>query len=184
MCTRGQWHLRELTVRYCPRGGSSRGTREWVRTGMLEFARQNPHVKVRTILGPNKHPVVEGKYDARSKVPRVVDLRNKEPKEIAVQVLRLRDTDGSKVGTFSRPVYSSTPSVQGVWTPTRPSPALSFLGLTLSDADQRVVSEVEARGEALRRSAEEAALGELLELAEAEDAAAAAAAGGKGARRE
>lgn len=117
MCTRGQWHLRALTVRYCSFGGSSRGAREYVRTKLADFARENPTVRVATIVARGKHPVLEGIYDSPFKVPRVVDVKNKTVKDIAEHAQWLRDCDGSKVGKFSRPVYTQRPSVQGEWKP-------------------------------------------------------------------
>lgn len=115
MCTRGVWQLKTLVVRYCPIGGSSSGTREYIRSGLLEFAGKNPQLEVKTILGKGKHPVMEGRYVWG--VNKVVDLRNKNPKQIQELVDLLRNTSGHKVTQFKVPVVAKRPSLQGLWQP-------------------------------------------------------------------
>ena len=48
MAKRGVWALRELTLHYCKNGGSSRGVRHFIETGLADFARQNPQIQCRT----------------------------------------------------------------------------------------------------------------------------------------
>jgi hypothetical protein len=116
MCTKGTWHLTKVNLRYCPIGGSSFGTREFIRNQLTKFATANPQIKIVAFPQRGKHPAVEGLYEGNHKVPRVVDLRNKKPDEIMKQLMWLRGNDGSKVGKFNKQVYSSTPSIQGEWT--------------------------------------------------------------------
>jgi large subunit ribosomal protein L43 len=115
MCTRGVWQLKTLVLRYCPIGGSSIGAREYLRTGFLDFAAKNPQVECKAILGKGKHPAVEGRYVWG--VNKVVDLRKKDPKQIAQQVELLRNTTGHKITEFKTPIYSKRPSLQGYWKP-------------------------------------------------------------------
>ena len=64
MSIRGVPQLKELIVRYCDLGGSSRGTREFIATGLLDFARAHPECQVSTVIKRNKHPMVRGNYVA------------------------------------------------------------------------------------------------------------------------
>ena len=106
--------MHRLNLRYCDFGGSSRGARDWIRTRLAAFAQAHPHVECRTIVGRGKHPVVQGEY--LKGIPRGVDLRNKTGDQVEEFVMSLRNTNGHKVGKFAKPVYSKTPSVQGMWT--------------------------------------------------------------------
>ena len=115
MCTKGVWQLKTLVLRYCPIGGSSVGAREYIRTGLVEFAKQNPQVECKTILGKGKHPVVEGRYVWG--VNKVCDLRRKNPEQIDELVQLLRNTSGHKVTEFKTPIISQTTSIQGRWRP-------------------------------------------------------------------
>jgi large subunit ribosomal protein L43 len=115
MCTKGIWQLQTLVVRYCPIGGSSAGTREFLRKGFLDFATQNPQIQCKAILGKSKHPVVEGRYVWG--VNKVCDLRNKNPKQILDLIQLLRNTSGHKVAQFKVPIVTQKPSIQGQWQP-------------------------------------------------------------------
>lgn len=61
MALRGVWQLRELAIRYSLGGGSSRGVRDFVENGLVDFAKKNPHISITTKLEPG-HPTVQGKY--------------------------------------------------------------------------------------------------------------------------
>jgi hypothetical protein len=115
MCSKGVWQLKTLAFRYCPHGGSSRHAREFLKKGLLQFARDNPQVEVLAFAKFNKHPVVEGRYVWG--VNKVCDLRNKTEEEIADLIALLRNTSGHKVTLFKTPVYTKLPSVQGTWAP-------------------------------------------------------------------
>ena len=66
MSVQGTWQLKEVVLRYCRVGGSSRGVREFLGTGggLVAWARANPHVAVRAEQLANRHPVVFGAYRA------------------------------------------------------------------------------------------------------------------------
>mmetsp|Transcript_13201 Transcript_13201/g.39308 ORF Transcript_13201/g.39308 Transcript_13201/m.39308 type:complete len:127 (+) Transcript_13201:206-586(+) len=110
---RGVPQLRELVVRYCPHGGSSRGARDFVfgEGGLAAFAAGNPAVACRTELGRGKHPTVRGEYVTGA--GKVLDAKNLAPKAILRLAEGLRDTSGRKMVRFPKPVISERPSVQG-----------------------------------------------------------------------
>ena len=107
--------MQTLVIRYCPIGGSSKGTRDFIRTDLIEFAKKNPQVNCKVIEGYKKHPVMEGRYVWG--VNKVCDLKNKNSKQVLELVTLLRNTSGHKVTHFKVPVYSKKPSIQGVWRP-------------------------------------------------------------------
>jgi large subunit ribosomal protein L43 len=61
MARRGVFELNELVLKYSVDGGSSRGVREFVEHNLVEFARKNPHITIRTIFN-NGHPFIVGRY--------------------------------------------------------------------------------------------------------------------------
>lgn len=62
MAKRGEYCLRQLTLYYCRHGGSSRGIREFIETGVADFAKRNPQIEVRTSVRSNRHPYLMGFY--------------------------------------------------------------------------------------------------------------------------
>lgn len=50
-----------MLLRYCATGGSSRGVREYVETGLVPFAERNPQIEIRTEI-KSGHPCVYGDY--------------------------------------------------------------------------------------------------------------------------
>eukprot|EP01138_Halocafeteria_seosinensis_P007235 gb/GECG01007398.1/.p1 GENE.gb/GECG01007398.1/~~gb/GECG01007398.1/.p1 ORF type:complete len:127 (+),score=13.79 gb/GECG01007398.1/:1-381(+) len=113
MCSRGVWQLEHLLVRYCKHSGSSQGIRQYIGNGLVEFARENPQVKIETENASNKHPLVKGQYvNGRTKA---IEVKNKNSKDIARQVQYLRDSSGRKLRHVTYRVSSKHPSIQGVW---------------------------------------------------------------------
>mmetsp|Transcript_9859 Transcript_9859/g.19375 ORF Transcript_9859/g.19375 Transcript_9859/m.19375 type:complete len:130 (+) Transcript_9859:140-529(+) len=113
MCSRGVWQLERLTIRYCQNGGSSTGTRQFIRQFLGPFAEKNPQIQIDVIRRPNRHPVVLGEY--RSADPKTVDLRKKSADEVLEALTGLRNQKGHKVVRIKKPVFSKNPSVQGEW---------------------------------------------------------------------
>mmetsp|Transcript_31182 Transcript_31182/g.96507 ORF Transcript_31182/g.96507 Transcript_31182/m.96507 type:complete len:134 (+) Transcript_31182:788-1189(+) len=111
---RGVPQLRELVVRYCPHGGSSRGARAFVhgeKDGFAAFAAANPRVACRSELGRGKHPVVRGVYVWGE--PKVYDCKNRTAGDVLGMAEELRDSSGRKMTRFEKPVVSERPSIQG-----------------------------------------------------------------------
>ena len=112
MCSRGVWQLRSLLISYCPKGGSSRGVREYAERLLVPFAEANPQIQIAWHMRPNRHPAVRGYYlQDRSKR---LCLRNLSAEQVVERISFLRD---------SRPVgmrknakeFRTTPSIQGEW---------------------------------------------------------------------
>lgn len=61
MARNGVWELKDILLRYCPNGGSSRGVRDFVERDLLSFAGKNPQVQFKTKI-QGGHPCVYGSY--------------------------------------------------------------------------------------------------------------------------
>jgi large subunit ribosomal protein L43 len=95
MSLKGVRQLKELTIRYCDIGGSSRGIREWIRAEAIQFAKENPTMQVTTIKKRNNHPFVQGDYlNGNNKV---IGVKNLSLSEIREHIYFLRNQIGRKV---------------------------------------------------------------------------------------
>ena len=176
MATRGVFQCRQLTLRYCEHGGSSRAVREYLASGrLLEWAAERPTVNIRVKVRNGRHPNLQAEYlttavsnksamnGVRSKeVVHQVCLKSKGVSEAEQHLRRLPphkrvigdettttttatppppspdeehpdahyrkhpveaalnklfNRSGRKMTKFTKPVYTDTPSIQGVWTP-------------------------------------------------------------------
>uniref|UniRef100_A0A7S4ARP5 Ribosomal protein/NADH dehydrogenase domain-containing protein n=1 Tax=Pseudo-nitzschia australis TaxID=44445 RepID=A0A7S4ARP5_9STRA len=147
MATRGVFQCQKLTLRYCEHGGSSRAVREYLASGkLLDWATERPTVEIRVRVANGKHPNLQADYAtqavsnktasngvASKPVIHQVCLKSKgvpqrdeieaennakqwkHPVEAALN--KLYDKSGRKMTKFTKPVYTQTPSIQGVWTP-------------------------------------------------------------------
>jgi large subunit ribosomal protein L43 len=137
MAKRGVWALRQLTLHYCKNGGSSRGVREYIETGLVDFARQNPQIECRTVVRNGRHPYVQGLYPAnlqayeeaaangtyeQTERDRTLEttVKNMLPEEVEQEMLALRARTGRKAlsnSKLKKGWFSRHPSIQGMWAP-------------------------------------------------------------------
>ena len=89
MCSRGVWQLRSLLVQYCERGGSSRGTRDFLERMLVPFAEANPQINIAVSVKPNRHPLVRGWYVQDG--PKRLNLANMSAEQVAERIQFLRD---------------------------------------------------------------------------------------------
>ena len=75
MARNGVWELKELLLRYSVNSGSSRGVKEFVEKDLINFARQNPQIKVTTFLRSAGHPQVFAAY-SKTKASDYFSIRN------------------------------------------------------------------------------------------------------------
>lgn len=95
MSLKGVKQLKELVVRYSDYDGSSRGVREWIRRELVQFARENPEIEIRTELKRAVHPFLRGVYhNGNSKT---ICVKNLEPEGIKDYAMDLRNQIGRKV---------------------------------------------------------------------------------------
>ena len=165
MATRGVFQCKQLTLRYCEHGGSSRAVREYLASGrLLEWAAERPTVNIRVKVRNGRHPNLQADYvttavsnksamngvqskavvhqvclkskgitEAEQHLRRLPSHKRvsdelapttdeetheahwKHPVEAALN--KLYNRSGRKMTKFTKPVYTDTPSIQGVWTP-------------------------------------------------------------------
>ena len=121
MATRGVYQLQKLTIYYCEVGGSSRTLRSYIGSGpLIEWANQNPQVKIEVVKRNNKHPHIRADYLTSPKDRNLhqISVKNFETHEDITHVMdQLKNRSGRKIKRITNPVITQTPSIQGVWTP-------------------------------------------------------------------
>jgi hypothetical protein len=61
MAQNGVWQLKNLTIRYSMRGGSSKGMRSLLEKHLDTFKEQNPQLEIRAYSKVG-HPFIRGEY--------------------------------------------------------------------------------------------------------------------------
>jgi large subunit ribosomal protein L43 len=121
MATRGIFQLRTLTLSYCEHGGSSKAVRDFLASGkLIDWAKERPSVEIRVRVKNGKHPNVKGEYltGVDGSVHQVCLKSNAaRTPDIGGTLDKLFNKSGRKMTKLTKPVYTDTPSVQGVWTP-------------------------------------------------------------------
>jgi hypothetical protein len=79
MSISGVPQLQHLIIRSSNVGGSSAGTRQFIKNMLPELQKSNPHVQVKLEYVSNRHPVVRAKYMNGYK--QQLSLRNVDPTE-------------------------------------------------------------------------------------------------------
>ena len=118
MATRGVFQLQKLRLFYCEHGGSSRAVRDYLASGkIVDWARDHPHVELQVRLRNGKHPYVEAEYKTQAAAHQICVKNYESPREIEQTLDKLHNRSGRKIKRLKKPVYSATPSIQGIWTP-------------------------------------------------------------------
>ncbi|KAL3674443.1 hypothetical protein V7S43_000394 [Phytophthora oleae] len=116
MATKGVWQLKQVTIRYCQHGGSSRHVRQLLGDErFLKFVEENPQVQFDTELKGARHPILIGDYVTNQR--KVSDIKNQDIPFILKQLERLRNSSGRKMTPIKKPVNSKRPTIQGIWQP-------------------------------------------------------------------
>lgn len=128
MATRGVVQCQKLTVFYCEHGGSSKALRDFLGSGrMVEWARERPQVSIQIKVRNGKHPFVKADYltgvhqspNHSSPAGHQICLKSNAVRSPDIEGVlnQLYNRSGRKVTKFTKPIYTQTPSIQGVWTP-------------------------------------------------------------------
>jgi hypothetical protein len=99
MSLRGVKQLKELVIRYSDYDGSSRGIREWMGNNLLNFAKQNANLQIKTELKRAKHPLLIGQYENGNS--KTICIKNLDVSTIESQVSLLRNQIGRRVSAIS-----------------------------------------------------------------------------------
>mmetsp|Transcript_22206 Transcript_22206/g.46718 ORF Transcript_22206/g.46718 Transcript_22206/m.46718 type:complete len:139 (+) Transcript_22206:346-762(+) len=118
MATRGIQQLQKLYIRYCEHGGSSSTLRTYIQSSphLIDFATNNPNVKIIVKPRHGHHPYILGEYiTGQSKQ---ICVKNVDQKRIKKVMEMLRNTSGRKIVRLGgKAVRGDCVSCQGVWTP-------------------------------------------------------------------
>jgi large subunit ribosomal protein L43 len=121
MATRGVFQLQKLTMYYCEHGGSSQTVRDFLKSGQLiQWAKERPQLAIQVRVRNGKHPFVKADYLTQlpKDIHQICLKSNKVVSPDVIEVLdQLYNRSGRKIKKLTKPIYSDTPSVQGVWTP-------------------------------------------------------------------
>ena len=121
MATRGVFQLQKLTLFYCEHGGSSKAVRDFLASGRLvSWATERPHLEIQVRVRNGKHPYVKADYlsSPNDNIHQICVKSNQARSPDMEMVLdQLYNRSGRKTKKFTKPVYTDTPSIQGVWTP-------------------------------------------------------------------
>jgi large subunit ribosomal protein L43 len=116
MATRGVFQLTKLKLIYCEHGGSSKHVREFLSTGkILDWAAAHPSVQVEVLVRNGNHPFVEGEYVTG--LPKQIGVKNIEIPQLTSYMKMLYNSSGRKIKRLAVPVVTSTPTIQGIWSP-------------------------------------------------------------------
>ena len=124
MATRGVIQCQKLTLFYCEHGGSSQAVRDFLGSGRLvDWARERPQVSIQIKVRNGKHPYVKADYltgiqSSKANTHQICLKSNAARSPDVAGVLdQLYNRSGRKITKFTKPIYTQTPSIQGVWTP-------------------------------------------------------------------
>ncbi len=116
MSSNGVRQLQKLSLSYCSHSGSSKSLRSIISNGQLvAFAEANPSVQVVAFTNNGHHPFIRGEY--LTGFDKTIGVKNLDVETIMKNILRLSNSSGRKLLKFKKPIISSTPSIQGIWTP-------------------------------------------------------------------
>jgi large subunit ribosomal protein L43 len=121
MATRGVFQLQKLTLFYCEHGGSSQAVRDFLASGkLIQWAQNRPHLEVQVRVRNGKHPYVKGDYlTSPNRNTHQICMKSNEAGAPDIQQVlnQIYNRSGRKTKKFTKPIYTDTPSIQGVWTP-------------------------------------------------------------------
>ena len=121
MATRGVFQLQKLTLSYCEVGGSSKVIRDFLSSGnLLDWAKERPHIQIRVKVRNGNHPNIQADYltNVDESIHQICVKSSKvSTPDIPAVLNQLYNRSGRKITKLTKPIYTDTPSVQGVWTP-------------------------------------------------------------------
>mmetsp|Transcript_55804 Transcript_55804/g.104683 ORF Transcript_55804/g.104683 Transcript_55804/m.104683 type:complete len:196 (-) Transcript_55804:79-666(-) len=122
----GTWHLRRVIIRYSETGGSSLGTRFYLRHLLPLWKERNPQVVVVTEHSKLDHPELLAEWASGEKFE--ISLRKLRPRQIEdlLNLQRNSESPNLYLRHGGPRVWTERRSVQGLW---QPSPEAMFKAL-------------------------------------------------------
>ncbi|KAJ8921913.1 hypothetical protein NQ315_008547 [Exocentrus adspersus] len=128
--------LQRVVLKFCKNNGSSRGMRDFIESGLVNFAKENPGVVV--YLKPRRHrsPIIKAEY--LNGDTQWMSVRN-FPQEEILKWLTLLNTQAQchNGQRLRRLWFTEHPSIQGPWTPyTFRDPSLNLVSFPIEELAQ------------------------------------------------
>ncbi|CAK0889686.1 unnamed protein product [Prorocentrum cordatum] len=113
----GQWHLRRVIIRYSETGGSSLGTRFYLRHLLPVWKERNPQVSVVTEHSRMDHPELKAEWVSGESYE--ISLRNLKPRQIEdlLNLQRNSESPNLYLRHGGPRVWTERRSIQGLWQP-------------------------------------------------------------------
>ncbi|RNA22668.1 DNA polymerase alpha subunit B [Brachionus plicatilis] len=107
--------LQRVTFKFCKENPGSRGIREFVENGLVDFAKQNPGVVV--YLQPKRHrrPKISAEYLNGSK--QNLDVHQYSREKLTKWLEFMRTRKGDTIVRILKKQKTHNPSIQGAWNP-------------------------------------------------------------------
>ncbi|KAJ8970802.1 hypothetical protein NQ314_001015 [Rhamnusium bicolor] len=108
--------LQRVVLKFCKNNGSSRGMREFIESGLVNFANENPGVVV--YLKPRRHRTAVIKAEYLNGDSQWINCRNFTQEEVLKWLILLKSQSKNATGTRIKKLWHTDhPSIQGPWTP-------------------------------------------------------------------
>ncbi|XP_020391332.1 39S ribosomal protein L43, mitochondrial [Rhincodon typus] len=107
--------LKRVTLVFSKDAPSSRGVREFVEEGVVDFAKKNPGVVVYVTVKRCNVPKLVGEY--LNGAVREEALNRKTAEEVGQLLQKMHSQSGLDIIRIRKPYHTDNPSIQSQWTP-------------------------------------------------------------------
>ncbi|XP_059803009.1 39S ribosomal protein L43, mitochondrial [Hypanus sabinus] len=107
--------LKRLSIVFSASAAGSRGVREYIEEGVVDFARQHPGIVV--YVTPKKCHVPKLVAEYLNGAVREESLHTKTAPEVAQLMQKMTTQSGLDIIRIRKPFHTDSPSIQGQWNP-------------------------------------------------------------------
>ncbi|XP_043569004.1 39S ribosomal protein L43, mitochondrial isoform X2 [Chiloscyllium plagiosum] len=122
--------LKRITLVFSKDAPSSRGVREFIEEGVVDFAKQNPGVVMYVTAKQCNVPKLVGEYLNGSM--REEPLNRKTAEQVGQLIQKMASQSGLDIIRIRKPYHTDNPSIQSQWTPFTNKPSV----LNMHDFEQ------------------------------------------------
>ncbi|KAG7808560.1 hypothetical protein KL921_003642 [Ogataea angusta] len=115
---------RKIIITYCNFGGSSKGTRDFLRMRLKTFAQQYPQIQFHILQKPGFHPVLRAQYT--DGLEKQICTRKWNVDVVENKLKLLINSSGRKLSKPKQFVKSLNKSVRGIWSPFHVDPSQRY----------------------------------------------------------
>ncbi|XP_064419030.1 39S ribosomal protein L43, mitochondrial [Latimeria chalumnae] len=107
--------LQRLSLVFSKESPGSRGAREYIEEGVVDFARQNPNIVVYVSPQRGVTPKLVAEY--LNGAVKEEQINKKTAEEIAQLIQKMANQSGLEIIRIRKPFHTDNPSIQGQWHP-------------------------------------------------------------------